>query len=174
MQKVAGRLFFGRAALKTKSLQTDRQIDKPPANYDPPRPHTEIPFPYREIRRNAYMAPHNIILSTRRIYVLISGQCYRKDCLLLFNKKVSLQQNINLRIKGCRCSSMSVCVSGGRRDKTEGANCGVGGGGGDGGAIVIGPYIRDCPGSHQTREGEGKGKGRPGRCSDQMGMGGKE
>ena len=50
--------------------QTDRQIDKPPANYDPPRPHTEIPFPYREIRRNAFMAPHNIILSTRRIYVV--------------------------------------------------------------------------------------------------------
>ena len=47
-------------------------------------------------------------------------------------------------------------MSGGRRDKTEGANCGVGGGG-DGGAIVIGPYIRDCPGSHQTRGKEGKG-----------------
>ena len=58
-----------------------------------------------------------------------------------------------------------------RRDKPEGANCGVGGG-----AIVIGPYIRDCPGSHQTREvlGKGRGKGRPGRCSDQMGMGGRE
>ena len=40
-----------------------------------------------------------------------------------------------------------------RRDKPEGANCGVGGG-----AIVIGPYIRDCPGSHQTREGEGRGR----------------
>lgn len=63
--------------------------------------------------------------------------------------------------------SVSVCVSGGRRDKTEGANCGVGGGG-DCGAIVIGPYIRDCPGSHQTRGKEGREREREqaGRCSD--------
>ena len=64
---------------------------------------------------------------------------------------------------------MSVCVSG-RRDKTEGANCGGVGGGGDGGAIVIGPYIRDCPGSHQTRGKEGrKGKGK-GKGDAPMGM----
>ena len=50
-----------------------------------------------------------------------------------------------------------------RRDKPEGANCGVGGG-----AIVIGPYIRDCPGSHQTREGEGKGKGKGGQGDAQI------
>ena len=51
-----------------------------------------------------------------------------------------------------------------RRDKPEGANCGVGGG-----AIVIGPYIRDCPGSHQTREGgRGEGKGRGGQGDAQI------
>ena len=71
-----------------------------------------------------------------------------------------------------RVSGSAVSVSRwpwARRDKPEGANCGVGGG-----AIVIGPYIRDCPGSHQTGEGAEKGKGRPGRCSDQMGIEGSE